>query len=125
MKLFKSFCKKELINRGVVLRNQKIAYSKKDFETFKYFIFSLKLKIIFKGIFKNCGKLFFQNCNKRVKISQRIQLIGNIFKKLLKTQKLEKLNVIKVLINNNTYFKKSNNFILVCFLISFRYYFEK
>lgn len=107
MKLFKSFCKKELINRGVTLRNQKIAFSKKDLITFKYFIFALKIKNIFKNNFYNCGKYMFKNCKKQLKIHQRILLIGNVFQTILKTQKLEKIKVLKELLNFHNIIKKS------------------
>lgn len=97
MKLFKSFCKKELIARRITLRNQKIGFSEKDLSIFKTCLLVLKLSLIVFEKRKIEGNLFFFYIEYQKATQKRIELIGNMLKISSKTQSLEKLSVLRKL----------------------------
>ena len=95
MKLFKSFCKKELISRRVVLRNQKIGFSEKDLVIFKTSLLILKLSLIFHEHKINKGREFFKFLEYQGAIKKRLQLIGNMLQISTKKENLEKFSVLR------------------------------
>ena len=95
MKLFKSFCKKELISRRVVLRNQKIGFSEKDLVIFKTCLLILKLSLITHDQRKKKAKIFFKYLEYQKAIKKRIQLIGNMLNISTKKENLEKFSVLR------------------------------
>jgi hypothetical protein len=97
MKLFKSFCKKELIARRITLRNQKIGFSEKDLMIFKTCLLVLKLSLIVHEKKKIEGEVFFKFLEYQKATKKRIQLIGNMLKISSKTQNLEKFSVLREL----------------------------
>lgn len=97
MKLFKSFCKKELISRRVTLRNQKIGFSEKDLMIFKTCLLVLKMSIIVRHHKKQKGKVFFKFLAYQGALKKRMQLIGKMLRISTKKENLEKFSVIKEL----------------------------
>lgn len=97
MKLFKSFCKKELISRRVILRNQKIGFSEKDLFIFKTSLLTLKLSLISFDQRKSNGRELFRLLEYQGAIRRRIQLMGTLLKTCTKTENLEKLSVLREL----------------------------
>jgi hypothetical protein len=95
MKLFKSFCKKELISRRVVLRNQKIGFSEKDLVIFKTSLMILKLSLIVHDQKKQKAKIFFKFLEYQRAIKKRLQLIGNMLQISTKKENLEKFSVLR------------------------------
>jgi hypothetical protein len=95
MKLFKSFCKKELISRRVILRNQKIGFSEKDLVIFKTCLLILKLSLITHDQRKKKAKIFFKHLEYQKAIKKRIQLIGNMLNISTKKENLEKFSVLR------------------------------
>ena len=97
MKLFKSFCKKELISRRVTLRNQKIGFSEKDLIIFKTCLLVLKMSIIVYQQRKQKGRNFFKFLKYQGALKTRIQFVGNVLRISTKKENLEKFSVIKEL----------------------------
>lgn len=97
MKLFKSFCKKELISRRVILRNQKVGFSEKDLFIFKTSLLTLKLSLLAHDHRKRRARAFFKLLEFQGAIKRRMQLVGTVLKLSTKTENLEKFSVLREL----------------------------